>query len=167
MSTLSRHLLWPLAIPSLVFGRPPAAADLRYLDRCIPDIQKPWDSHDYQVLIDVLKKIEETRKNALPQCSGEFTGPFYLRMVSEESFRPQLSIYSLLEIRQNEVREVLFKLKELMCLYFDFRVAKQLYGVEALGLVSYSLCEQPVLFILTVEFWMTLSQVEQRNLVRL
>ena len=29
-------------------------------------------------------------------------------MVSEENFRPQLNIYSPLEIRQNEAREVLF-----------------------------------------------------------
>lgn len=94
MPTLSRRLLWPLAILLLVLGRPLAAADLYYLGQRIPDIQKPWDSHDYQVLIDALKKIEETQKNALPRRSGEFTGPLYLRMVSEENFRPQLNIYS-------------------------------------------------------------------------
>lgn len=88
-------------------------------------------------------------------------------MVSEENFRPQLNIYSPLEIRQNEAREVLFKLKELMRLYFDFRAAKQPYGAEALGLMSYSLREQSILFTLTVEFWMTLSQAEQRNPARL
>lgn len=137
MPTLSRRLLWPLAILLLVLGRPLAAADLYYLGQRIPDIQKPWDSHDYQVLIDALKKLEETQKNALPRRSGEFTGPLYLRMVSEENFRPQLNIYSPLEIRQNEAREVLFKLKELMRLYFDFRAAKQPYGAEALGLMSY------------------------------
>ncbi|HGQ7798849.1 TPA: hypothetical protein ACL1ZM_002905 [Pseudomonas aeruginosa] len=167
MPTLSRRLLWPLAILLLVLGRPLAAADLYYLGQRIPDIQKPWDSHDYQVLIDALKKLEETQKNALPRRSGEFTGPLYLRMVSEENFRPQLNIYSPLEIRQNEAREVLFKLKELMRLYFDFRAAKQLYGAEALGLMSYSLREQSILFTLTVEFWMTLSQAEQRNPARL
>lgn len=167
MPTLSRRLLWPLAILLLVLGRPLAAADLYYLGQRIPDIQKPWDSHDYQVLIDALKKIEETQKNALPRRSGEFTGPLYLRMVSEENFRPQLNIYSPLEIRQNEAREVLFKLKELMRLYFDFRAAKQPYGAEALGLMSYSLREQSILFTLTVEFWMTLSQAEQRNPARL
>lgn len=167
MPTLSRRLLWPLAILLLVLGRPLAAADLYYLGQRIPDIQKPWDSHDYQVLIDALKKLEETQKNALPRRSGEFTGPLYLRMVSEENFRPQLNIYSPLEIRQNEAREVLFKLKELMRLYFDFRAAKQPYGAEALGLMSYSLREQSILFTLTVEFWMTLSQAEQRNPARL
>ena len=167
MPTLSRRLLWPLAILLLVLGRPLAAADLYYLGQRIPDIQKPWDSHDYQVLIDALKKIEETQKNALPRRSGEFTGPLYLRMVSEENFRPQLNIYSPLEIRQNEAREVLFKLKELMRLYFNFRAAKQPYGAEALGLMSYSLREQAILFNLTVEFWMTLAQSEQRNPVRL
>lgn len=52
MPTLSRRLLWPLAILLLVLGRPLAAADLYYLGQRIPDIQKPWDSHDYQVLID-------------------------------------------------------------------------------------------------------------------
>lgn len=167
MPTLSRRLLWPLAILLLVLGRPLAAADLYYLGQRIPDIQKPWDSHDYQVLIDALKKIEETQKNALPRRGGEFTGPLYLRIVSEENFRPQLNIYSPLEIRQNEAREVLFKLKELMRLYFDFRAAKQPYGAEALGLMSYSLREQSILFTLTVEFWMTLSQAEQRNPARL
>ena len=54
-----------------------------------------------------------------------------------------------------------------MRLYFDFRAAKQPYGAEALGLMSYSLREQSILFTLTVEFWMTLSQAEQRNLARL
>ncbi|MGU8127895.1 hypothetical protein ACLXAZ_32940 [Escherichia coli] len=58
MPTLSRRLLWPLAILLLVLGRPLAAADLYYLGQRIPDIQKPWDSHDYQVLIDALKKID-------------------------------------------------------------------------------------------------------------
>ena len=62
---------------------------------------------------------------------------------------------------------MLFKLKELMRLYFDFRAAKQPYGAEALGLMSYSLREQSILFTLTVEFWMTLSQAEQRNPARL
>lgn len=54
-----------------------------------------------------------------------------------------------------------------MRLYFDFRAAKQPYGAEALGLMSYSLREQSILFTLTVEFWMTLSQAEQRNPARL
>ncbi|MEM8240122.1 hypothetical protein Q4R49_20715, partial [Morganella morganii subsp. sibonii] len=48
-----------------------------------------------------------------------------------------------------------------------FRAAKQPYGAEALGLMSYSLREQSILFTLTVEFWMTLSQAEQRNPARL
>jgi hypothetical protein len=167
--TLTRRLLWPLAILLLVVCRPAAAAgnELFYLGQRIPDIQRTWTSEDYQQLIDALKKIEETQANSLPRRSGEFTGPIYQRMVSEENFRPQMNIYAPLELRQNEAREVLFKLKELMRLYFDFRAAKQPYGAEALGLMSYSLREQAILFNLTVEFWMTLAQSEQRNPVRL
>ncbi|WP_444436842.1 hypothetical protein [Pseudomonas sp. A6] len=169
MPTLTRRLLWPLAILLLVICRPAAAAgnELFYLGQRIPDIQRTWTSEDYQQLIDALKKIEETQANSLPRRSGEFTGPIYQRMVSEENFRPQMNIYAPLELRQNEAREVLFKLKELMRLYFDFRAAKQPYGAEALGLMSYSLREQAILFNLTVEFWMTLAQSEQRNPVRL
>lgn len=169
MPTLTRRLLWPLAILLLVVCRPAAAAgnELYYLGQRIPDIQRTWTSEDYQQLIDALKKIEETQANSLPRRSGEFTGPIYQRMVSEENFRPQMNIYAPLELRQNEAREVLFKLKELMRLYFDFRAAKQPYGAEALGLMSYSLREQAILFNLTVEFWMTLAQSEQRNPVRL
>lgn len=169
MPTLTRRLLWPLAILLLVVCRPAAAAgnELFYLGQRIPDIQRTWTSEDYQQLIDALKKIEETQANSLPRRSGEFTGPIYQRMVSEENFRPQMNIYAPLELRQNEAREVLFKLKELMRLYFDFRAAKQPYGAEALGLMSYSLREQAILFNLTVEFWMTLAQSEQRNPVRL
>jgi len=167
--TLTRRLLWPLAILLLVVCRPAAAAgnELFYLGQRVPDIQRTWTSEDYQQLIDALKKIEETQANSLPRRSGEFTGPIYQRMVSEENFRPQMNIYAPLELRQNEAREVLFKLKELMRLYFDFRAAKQPYGAEALGLMSYSLREQAILFNLTVEFWMTLAQSEQRNPVRL
>ena len=169
MPTLTRRLLWPLAILLLVVCRPASAAgnELFYLGQRIPDIQRTWTSEDYQQLIDALKKIEETQANSLPRRSGEFTGPIYQRMVSEENFRPQMNIYAPLELRQNEAREVLFKLKELMRLYFDFRAAKQPYGAEALGLMSYSLREQAILFNLTVEFWMTLAQSEQRNPVRL
>jgi len=167
--TLTRRLLWPLAILLLVVCRPASAAgnELFYLGQRIPDIQRTWTSEDYQQLIDALKKIEETQANSLPRRSGEFTGPIYQRMVSEENFRPQMNIYAPLELRQNEAREVLFKLKELMRLYFDFRAARQPYGAEALGLMSYSLREQAILFNLTVEFWMTLAQSEQRNPVRL
>lgn len=169
MPTLTRRLLWPLAILLLVVCRPAAAAgnELFYLGQRIPDIQRTWTSEDYQQLIDALKKIEETQANSLPRRSGEFTGPIYQRMVNEENFRPQMNIYAPLELRQNEAREVLFKLKELMRLYFDFRAARQPYGAEALGLMSYSLREQAILFNLTVEFWMTLAQSEQRNPVRL
>ncbi|MDF3936151.1 hypothetical protein [Pseudomonas citronellolis] len=169
MPNLTRRLLWPLAILLLVVGRPVAAADneLFYLGQRIPDIQRTWTSEDYQRLIDALQTIEKTQANSLPRRSGEFTGPIYQRMVNEDNFRPQLNIYAPLELRQNEAREVLFKLKELMRLYFDFRAAKQPYGAEALGLMSYSLREQAILFNLTVEFWMTLAQSEQRNPVRL
>lgn len=88
-------------------------------------------------------------------------------MVSDENFRPQLNIYAPLELRQNEARESLFRLKELMRLYFDFCAVQQPYGAEALGLMSYSLRQQAVLFTLTTEFWMTLAQSEQNNPTRL
>lgn len=168
MPNLPRRRLWSLAILLLVVCRGAlAGGELFYLGQRIPDIQRPWTSLDYQQLIDALQVVDKTQTNALPRRSGEFTGPIYLRMVSEDNFRPQLNIYAPLELRQNEAREVLFKLKELMRLYFDFRAAKQPYGAEALGLMSYSLREQAILFNLTVEFWMTLAQSEQRNPVRL
>ncbi|MBM7060138.1 hypothetical protein JQX08_05405 [Pseudomonas sp. UL073] len=165
--TLSRHLLWPLAILLLVLLRPLSAAELFYLGQKIPDLDKPWGSAQYRQLLEALQQVDTSQANALPRRSGEFTGPIYRRMVSEDNLRPQLNIYAPLELRQNEAREVLFQLKELMRLYFDFRAAQQPYGAEALGLMTYSLREQAVLFTLTTEFWMTLSQKEQRNPVRL
>lgn len=164
---LTRSLLWPLAILLLVVARAVPAAELFYLGQKIPDIQKPWSSRDYHQLVEALQKLDTTQANALPRRSGEFTGPIYQRMVSEENFRPQLNIYAPLELRQNEARELLFQLKELMRLYFDFRAVQQPYGAEALGLMTYSLRQQAVLFTLTTEFWMTLSQPEQSNPVRL
>lgn len=143
------------------------AEDLYYLGQRIPDINRAWGSNDYQRMIDALIAIEKTQNNALPRRSGEFTGPIYERMVNPDNFRPQLNIYSPLDIRQSEAREVLFKLKELMRLYFDFDAKRQPYGMEALGLMTYSLREQAILFTLMVEFWTTLSQTEQRNPQRL
>jgi hypothetical protein len=163
----TRRLLWPLAILLWVVARAVPAADLFYLGQKIPDIQKPWSSRDYHQLVEALQTLDKTQANALPRRSGEFTGPIYQRMVSEENFRPQLNIYSPLELRQNEARELLFQLKELMRLYFDFHAVQQPYGAEALGLMTYSLRQQAVLFTLTTEFWMTLSQPEQRNPIRL
>ncbi len=165
--TLTRPLLWPLAIFLLVCALRAPAAELFYLGQKIPDIQRPWGSADYHQLILALQKIDSTQANAMPRRSGEFTGPIYTRMVSEENFKPQLNIYAPLELRQNEAREVLFQLKELMRLYFDFKAAQQPYGAEALGLMTYSLRQQAILFTLTVEFWMTLSEKEQGNPVRL
>lgn len=162
-------LRWPptLAILLLVLLTPVQASELFYLGQKIPDITKPWNSGDYQQLLEALEKVNEAQLNALPRRSGEFTGPIYERMVSEDNFRPQLNIYAPLELRQNEAREVLFRLKELMRLYFDFRAVQQPYAAEALGLMSYSLRQQAVLFTLTTEFWTTLSQTEQSNPVRL
>jgi hypothetical protein len=166
-STLARHLFWPLAILLLVWLPPLGATELFYLGQRIPDIHKPWRSGDYRQLREALEQVDSTQANALPRRSGEFTGPIYERMVSAENFRPQLNIYAPLELRQNEAREVLFELKELMRLYFDFRAKQQPYAAEALGLMSYSLRQQAILFTLTTEFWMTLSQSEQGNPVRL
>lgn len=165
--TLSRRIKSSLAILLLVFSLPLQASELFYLGQKIPDIHKPWNSADYQQLLDALEVIDKSQSNALPRRSGEFTGPIYQRLVSEENFRPQLNIYAPLELRQNEAREALFRLKELMRLYFDFKAAQQPYGAEALGLMSYSLRQQAVLFTLTTEFWMTLAESEQRNPVRL
>lgn len=165
--TLTRRLSSLLAILLLVCALPLQATELFYLGQKIPDIHKPWNSADYQQLLEALSVIDRTQANALPRRSGEFTGPIYQRMVSEENFRPQLNIYAPLELRQNEAREALFRLKELMRLYFDFKAAQQPYGAEALGLMSYSLRQQAVLFTLTTEFWMTLAESEQRNPVRL
>jgi hypothetical protein len=164
---LTRHLLWPLAILLLVLSTPLRAAELFYLGEKIPDVQRPWNSADYRQMIAALEKIDKTQANALPRRSGEFTGPIYLRLVSEENFKPQLNIYAPLELRQNEAREVLLQLKELMRLYFDFSAKQQPYGAEALGLMTYSMRQQAVLFTLTTEFWTTLSPNEQRNPVRL
>ena len=164
---LTRRLLWPLAILLLVLSAPLRAAELFYLGEKIPDVQRPWNSADYRQMIAALEKIDKTQANALPRRSGEFTGPIYLRLVSEENFKPQLNIYAPLELRQNEAREVLLQLKELMRLYFDFSAKQQPYGAEALGLMTYSMRQQAVLFTLTTEFWTTLSPNEQRNPVRL
>lgn len=164
---LTRRLLWPLAILLLVLSAPLRAAELFYLGEKIPDVQRPWNSADYRQMLAALEKIDKTQANALPRRSGEFTGPIYLRLVSEENFKPQLNIYAPLELRQNEAREVLLQLKELMRLYFDFSAKQQPYGAEALGLMTYSMRQQAVLFTLTTEFWTTLSPNEQRNPVRL
>lgn len=164
---LTRRLLWPLAILLLVLSAPLRAAELFYLGEKIPDVQRTWNSNDYRQMIAALEKIDQTQANALPRRSGEFTGPIYLRFVSEENFKPQLNIYAPLELRQNEAREVLLQLKELMRLYFDFGAKQQPYGAEALGLMTYSMRQQAVLFTLTTEFWTTLSPNEQRNPVRL
>lgn len=164
---LTRRLLWPLAILLLVLSTPLRAAELFYLGEKIPDVQRPWNSADYRQMLAALEKIDKTQANALPRRSGEFTGPIYLRLVSEENFKPQLNIYAPLELRQNEAREVLLQLKELMRLYFDFGAKQQPYGAEALGLMTYSMRQQAVLFTLTTEFWTTLSPSEQRNPVRL
>ena len=164
---LTRRLLWPLAILLLVLCAPVGAAELFYLGEKIPDVQRPWNSADYRQMLAALEKIDKTQANALPRRSGEYTGPIYLRLVSEENFKPQLNIYAPLELRQNEAREVLLQLKELMRLYFDFGAKQQPYGAEALGLMTYSMRQQAVLFTLTTEFWTTLSPNEQRNPVRL
>ncbi len=147
--------------------RPLSAAELFYLGQKIPAIDSPCNNANYQQLLEALERVDGSQANALPRRGGEFTGPIYQRMVSEENFRPQLNIYAPLELRQNEARESPFRLKELMRLYFDFRAVQQPYGAEALGLMSYSLHQQAVLFTLTTELWMSLAQSEQNNPTRL
>lgn len=165
-TTLARRPAWTPAILLLVCLSA-GAGELFYLGQPIPDIHKPWRSGDYRQLREALEKVDGSQANALPRRSGEFTGPIYQRMVAPDNFRPQLNIYAPLELRQDEAREVLFQLKELMRLYFDFRARQQPYAAEALGLMSHSLRQQAILFSLTSEFWMTLSQGEQGNPVRL
>ncbi|WP_445323789.1 hypothetical protein [Pseudomonas sp. EL_65y_Pfl2_R95] len=143
------------------------ATQLFYLGQKIPDIRRPWSSNQYRQLVEALKKVNQSQAHAMPRRSGEFTGPIYQRMVNVQNLHAQLNIYRPLESRQNEARESLFQLKELMALYFDLKAAKQPYAAEALGLMSYSLNQQTVLFTLTTEFWMTLSPNEQSNPVRL
>lgn len=156
-----------LALVLLLVLRPLAATELYFLGEPIPDIQRPWSSEDYRQLLDTLRKVQGSQADALPRRGGEFTGPLYQRMVDPENFRPQLNIYVALEQRQNEARETLAHLRELLRLYLDFTVARQPYASEALGLMSHSLRQQAVLFTLTVEFWMTLSEEERHSPVRL
>lgn len=156
-----------LALLLLLVLRPLAATELYFLGQPIPDIQRPWGSEDYRRLLDTLRTVRDRQADALPRRGGEFTGPLYQRMVDPENFRPQLNIYVALEQRQNEARETLAHLRELLRLYLDFTVARQPYASEALGLMSHSLRQQAVLFTLTVEFWMTLSEEERHSLVRL
>ena len=156
-----------LALVLLLVLRPLAATELYFLGEPIPDIQRPWSSEDYRQLLDTLRKVQGSQADALPRRGGEFTGPLYQRMVNPENFRPQLNIYVALEQRQEQARDILLHLRELLRLYLDFKAAQQPYASEALGLMSHSLRQQAVLFTLTVEFWMTLSEEERRSPVRL
>lgn len=155
------------ALLLLLVLRPLTASELYFLGQPIPDIQKPWTSEDYRRLLETLRKVKGSQADALPRRGGEFTGPLYQRMVSRENFRPQLNIYVSLEQRQEEARQTLLHLRELLRLYLDFKAERQLHASEALGLMSHSLRQQAVLFTLTVEFWMTLSDEERQSPVRL
>lgn len=164
---MPRPALTLLTLLLLLVLRPLGAAELYFLGQPVPDIGRPWASADYQRLLETLRKVQASQADALPRRGGEFTGPLYQRMVDRENFRPQLNIYQSLERRQNEARETLHQLRELMRLYLDFSAPRQPYAGEALGLMSHSLRQQAVLFTLTVEFWMTLSAEERRSPVRL
>ena len=163
---MSRASIALLALLLLVL-RPLAASELYFLGQPIPDILKPWVSADYRQLLEALHKVRGQQADALPRRGGEFTGPLYRRMVDPENFRAQLNIYQPLEQRQEEARETLLQLRELMRLYLDFSAERQPYASEALGLMSHSLGQQAVLFSLTVEYWITLSAEERRSPVRL
>lgn len=161
-------LRMPLALLTLLLMmlRPVAANELYFLGQPIPDIKKPWASADYRQLLEALRTVQTNHTDALPRRGGEFTGPLYQRMINPDNYRSQLNIHIPLEQRQEEARHTLSHLRELMRLYLDFNAAQQPYAGEALGLMSYSLRQQAVLFTLTVEFWMTLSGEERRNPVR-
>ncbi len=84
-------------------------------------------------MLDTLRKVQGSQADALPRRGGEFTGPLYQRMVNPENFRPQLNIYVALEQRQEQARDILLHLRELLRLYLDFKAAQQPYASEALG----------------------------------
>ncbi len=52
LNTLTRRPYLPLAILLLVLLSPVQAAELFYLGQKIPDIHKPWNSADYQQLLE-------------------------------------------------------------------------------------------------------------------
>lgn len=66
--------------------RPLSAAELFYLGQKIPAIDSPRNNANYQQLLEALERVDGSQANALPRRGGEFTGPIYQRMVSEENF---------------------------------------------------------------------------------
>ncbi len=138
-----------------------------YLGYRIPSTDRPWVAADYAKMLETLKAISQEKPDMLPRRGGEFTGDLYDRMVSQENFRPQLSIYSSAVMRREEAFSILQYLQEIMKVYFDFKAKKQVYGAEALGLMAYSIRQQAVLFTVTVEFWMSLSPNDQNNPARI
>ena len=154
----------------LLFGlfiKPATAAELWYLGQQIPDVSRIWNSADYRLALKSLKTIDETQPDSLPKRGGNYTGAVFERMVSDENFRPQLDIYQSLDYRREEASRILFSLREMMRLYFDFSARQQPYGREALSLMRHSLRQQAVLFELTVEFWLSLPEIDQKNPDRL
>ncbi|WP_281647555.1 hypothetical protein [Parendozoicomonas sp. Alg238-R29] len=143
------------------------AAELWYLGQKIPDVNKIWNSADYRLALKSLKTIDETQPDSLPKRGGSHTGAVFERMVNDENFRPQLDIYQSLDYRREEASRILFSLREMMRLYFDFSAKQQPYGREALSLMKHSLRQQAVLFELTVEFWLTLPEDQQQSPDRL
>ena len=164
------HRLTPFLFAIGLMLLPPsaqAAKALWYLGQKIPDVTRPWQSADYRQVTEALKTIDEKQADALPRRGGEYTGAVFERLINEENFRPQLDIYQSLDFRREEASRILFSLKEIMRLYFDFSASRQPYGKEALSLMSYSIRQQAVLFDLTVEFWLTLSEKDQQSQERL
>ena len=151
----------------VLLSRPASAAELWYLGQQIPDVNRPWTSTDYTQALKALKTIDETQPDALPRRGGSYTGAVFERMVSDENIRSQLDIYQSLDFRREEASRILFSLREMMRLYFDFSAKQQPYGREALSLMRHSLRQQAVLFELTVEFWLTLPESDQRSVERL
>jgi len=147
--------LCTLALPSL-------GKDIWYLGHRISDISRPWTSDDYDSLLNALRDVDHIQQDALPRRGGEFTGPVYERIVSAENFRADLDIHTSVEVRRREAAKKLGFIKELMRVYFDFKSPYQPYGAEALGLMVYSVRQQSVLFTITVEYWLTLPENEQK-----
>ncbi|CAM3545554.1 hypothetical protein [Parendozoicomonas haliclonae] len=150
-----------------LLSAPLKANELWYLGQKIPDVNRAWNSADYRELLQALKTIDETQPDALPRRDGSYTGAVFERMVSEDNLREQMDIYQSLDYRREEASRILYSLREIMRLYFDFSAKQQPYGREALSLMRHSLRQQAVLFELTVEFWLTLPESDQQSRDRL
>ncbi|GAA3939360.1 hypothetical protein [Litoribacillus peritrichatus] len=167
MNRLLTRIFISLMTLGLIVSSPVHAKQLKYLDQPFPDIKQNWRADDYELALDSLVTIQKSQPDLLPKRRGEFTGPVYDRFISEDNFRFQLDIKEPVEMRREEAVRVSIALKEMMRTYFDFKAKKQVYGSEALGIMSYSLRQQAIFFTLSVEYWLSLPQEETKQPQRL